>query len=368
MKPSDFLLERYFAEHEFSSPHLLCASDCETITIADVLALEDGAREQFLALRLGYTDSRGSLSLRREITALYETITPDDLLVFAGAEEAILAFMSVVLTAGDRLLAPHPAYQSLQEIARTLGADVSRVVLDEKAGWNVRADDYRILFDARTRALAVNAPHNPTGGSMIEGDFRALLDWAHENGIAVLSDEVYRLLEYDSARRLPAACDVSASAVSLGVMSKSFGLAGLRIGWLATRDRDFLRRCAAFKDYTTICSSGPSEFLAEIALRYRDLIVERNRHLIRRNLELLDNFFERHSALFSWIRPAAGPIAFPRLLTGQGTRDFCRRARTEAGVLLLPSHLFDFGDYHFRIGFGRASVPVALSRFDEWLG
>lgn len=198
-------------------------------------------------------------------------------------------------------------------------------------------------------------------------EFRRLIDACAARSITVFSDEVYRLLEYEEATRLPAACDCSATAVSLGVMSKAFGLAGLRIGWLATHDREILRRCAAFKDYTTICSSAPSEFLATIALKHWQRIVERNRSLIASNLALLDDFFARRSEIMRWQRPAAGPIAFPRLLGTETADAFCERAIREAGVLLLPSSVYQFGDQHVRIGFGRANMPAALARLDAWL-
>jgi aspartate/methionine/tyrosine aminotransferase len=367
MEMSDFLLERYFARHEFSAPYLLCASDCETWTTQEILDLEDGARERYLALRLGYTQSAGSPDLRAAIAALYETIDPEDVLVFSGAEEAILAFMSAVPEAGHHLLAPHPAYQSLQEVALSRRLDITRIVPPEEDGWRMTASLYLDQCQPETRVAVINCPHNPSGGTMPADEFRRLIDECSDRSITVFSDEVYRLLEYDESTRLPSACDCSPTAVSLGVMSKAFGLAGLRIGWLATHDREILRRCAAFKDYTTICSSAPSEFLATVALKHGQRIAERSRSLIVANLVLLDDFFARRSGIMRWQRPTAGPIAFPRLL-GEETADvFCGRALREAGVLLLPSSLYQFGDRHFRIGFGRANMPEALARLDAWL-
>ncbi len=143
--------------------------------------------------------------------------------------------------------------------------------------------------------------------------------------------EVYRGLELDPSDRLPAFADVNDRAVSLGVMSKAYGLAGLRIGWIATHDERLFRELAAFKDYATICNSAPSEFLATIALRHTGVIVERNLRIIRDNLDRLDAFFGSHADKFGWYRPKAGSMAFPALLLGD-VDEFCTDLVEKAGV------------------------------------
>jgi aspartate/methionine/tyrosine aminotransferase len=149
-------------------------------------------------------------------------------------------------------------------------------------------------------------------------------------------------------------------------MSKTYGLPGLRIGWIATHNADLYERMAALKDYTTICNSAPSEFLAELALRHRARLAARNLDIIVRNLKALDGFFAQYSEEFGWIRPGAGPIAFPKLLRGD-VSEFCHELVTRAGVLLLPGPLFDDEGNHFRIGFGRANMPEALERLEGFL-
>jgi aspartate/methionine/tyrosine aminotransferase len=149
-------------------------------------------------------------------------------------------------------------------------------------------------------------------------------------------------------------------------MSKTYGLGGLRIGWIATRDERVRARMASLKDYTTICSSAPSEFLAEVALRHGEAIAARNRALIRSNLDLLDEFFGRYQDTFSWHRPQAGPIAFPRLLRGN-VESFCDQLAAAKSVLLLPGTLYADQGNHFRIGFGRKDLPQGLRRLEEFL-
>lgn len=366
MRIRDFELERYFAEHEFSAPHLLCCSDCESLRLADLLAMEPGAREAFGELWLGYTESLGHPRLREEIAGLYEGIGPEQVLVYAGAEEAIFGAMNVLLRPGDHVIAHTPCYQSLAEVARAAGCEVTAWEAKESSGWELDPDDLKKLLRPDTRLVIVNCPHNPTGYNMGREAFEELARLSRKHGFVVFSDEVYRFLEYDPRDRLPAWCEADERGLSLGVMSKSFGLAGLRIGWIATRDRALLGRLASFKDYTTICSSAPAEFLSVVALKHRDRIVRRNREIVLRNLELLDGFFGRFPDTFSWRRPKAGPIAFPSLKRGSAEA-FCRELVERAGVLLLPGTVYGPWPENFRIGFGRSNMPACLEKFEEYL-
>lgn len=361
-----FKLERYFAKYEFNTEFLLCSSDCESMSIADLLGLEPEAAENFQHLWLGYTESRGSPALRAEICRMYETIQPDDLLVHSGAEEAIFLFMFAVFQPGDHAIVHSPGYQSLAEAARAAGCDVSPWLAREENNWALDLDELPPLMRANTKAIIINTPHNPTGYLMSPQDFDALHRFAQENHVLLFSDEVYRELEYDPASRLPAACDYGEHAISLGVTSKSYGLAGLRIGWIATRNRLIYEKMAALKDYTTICNSAPSEFLAELAMRNRHKLAARNLGIIQENLSVLDDFFLRHADLFSWVRPQAGSMAFPHYHGGD-VDEFCDRLVKKAGVLLLPGSVYDDAGNHFRLGLGRKNLPLAVKRLEEFL-
>jgi aspartate/methionine/tyrosine aminotransferase len=363
-----FQLERYFAQHEFSSSYLLCSSDLESVTVGDLLALEADATERLHELWLGYTETTGDPALRAEIATIYETISPEQVLVHAGAEEAIFNFMQVMLEPGDHVIVQWPGYQSLAEVARSIGCDVTlwRMRFDGK--WSLDTDDLSSYIKPNTRAVVVNSPHNPTGYLAGRDSLDTLINLAESHGLTIFSDEVYRGLEHDPADEQPALCDLSEQAVSLGVMSKTYGMAGLRIGWIATRNQAIYEAMASFKDYTTICNSAPSELLATIALRHRDGIVARNLDLIRHNLDLLDASFAAHSDRFEWHRPKAGPIAFPKLAGGARAAPFCAQLVEQAGVLLLPGDLIDpAAASHFRIGFGRRNMPDALEQLSGWL-
>jgi aspartate/methionine/tyrosine aminotransferase len=334
----------------------------ELLTMAD-----DETRRLWDGLTLGYTESTGHPLLRREIAALYDGIDPDEVLVFAGAEEAIFCLANVMLGPGDHAVVTWPGYQSLYDVARATGADVTLHELREADGWRIDLDRLRAQVTPATRLLIVNAPHNPTGMLPDRATWDGLVALAEETGAHLVVDEVYRFLEFHEADRLPAGADATPRGVSIGVMSKSFAMAGLRIGWLATHDRELLDRCARFKDYTTICSAAPSEILALIGLRARDRILARSRGIVADNLALLDPFFERWADRFSWVRPTAGSVGFPRLTAPGVSVDAWSSELVEAcGVLLMPGSLFGVPGDHFRLGFGRTDLPVALERLEDF--
>ena len=368
MRIAEFALERYFARWEFAVEHLLCASDVQGVPMADLLSLaDDETRDLWDRLTLGYTESTGHPLLRREIASLYEGLDAADVLVFAGAEEAIFCLMNVLAGPGDHVVATWPGYQSLFEVARAAGADVTLHELHESDGWALDVDRLLASLTPATRLVVVNAPHNPTGMLPGAGEWAALTGALDARGIHLLADEVYRWLEFDEADRLRAGAEAFERGISLGVMSKSFAMAGLRIGWLATRDRELLARCAAMKDYTTICSSAPSEILALIGLRARDRILARSRGIVAAGLGRLDGFFEDWADRFEWVRPRAGSVGFPRLtVPGLRIDDWAAGLVEAEGVLLLPGSQFGHPGNHFRIGFGRTDLPEALEGLERY--
>jgi aspartate/methionine/tyrosine aminotransferase len=367
MKIAPFQLERFFVPYEFSVKYLLGSSDCQTMSIGELLALDPQATEQFQKHGLGYTEYEGLPELREQIATHYTQINPSQILVYTGAEEAIFGFMNTTLQSGDHIIVQAPAYQSLYEIARANSCEVSLWMTDETDTWSLDLNWLKDNLRPNTRAVVVNSPHNPTGSLMSKATQSELITILREREILLFSDEVYRGLEHHPADQLPAACDLYEHAVSLGVMSKTYGLAGLRIGWVATQNRTLFEVMATFKDYTTICNPAPSEFLSVVALKHREKIVTRNLQIIHSNLALLDSFFVRYPELFRWNRPQAGSIAFPRILFDANIEQLTLDLIEKQGVMILPSTLFFYGDKHFRLGYGRANMPEALAQFEAYL-
>ena len=375
MRIADFALERYFARWEFAARHLLCASDVQGYPMSDLLALaDDEMRTLWADLRLGYSESTGHPLLRREIASLYESIEPDEILTFAGAEEAIFCLANVLVGPGDHVIATWPGYQSLYEIARAAGADVTLHELREEARWVLDLDLLRRQITPATKLMVVNAPHNPTGMLPDRATFDGLTAIAAEAGAHLIVDEVYRGLERKPDRELPPACLAYENGISLNVLSKTAGLAGLRIGWLASSRTDVLDSVAVVKDYNSICSSGPSEFLASIAVRNFNLLAGRNHALCATNLALFEAFVSRHPDFVALTPPEGSSIAFPRL-AGRAEAAFGGDAErmalallADAGVLLLPGKLYDYDARHWRLGYGRADFAEGLGELEAWVG
>ena len=371
-KLPDFALETYFSRWEFTARYHMCASDMETLSLPDLLALaSDDDRERWETLRLGYIETFGTPELRSAIADLYDSVGADHVLAFAGAEEGIFAAMQVLLSEEDHAVVITPNYQSAESIPAAV-CDTSSVALDYDGSWHL---DLNRLFDAvrpNTRVISVNFPHNPTGHVIPVDDFNAIIEFARERGIYLFSDEVYRQLERQPDIRLPQAADAYERGLSLNVMSKSYGLPGLRVGWIATQDRELLSRMERVKHYLSICNAGPSELLATIALKARESILARNHALIDTNLEKLGAFFDEHSALFEWSVPKGGCIGFPKYLGEDGVETFCEQLVNDAGALLLPASVYrsELGptpEAHFRVGFGRNGIDEGLAAMRDWL-
>ena len=367
MKIAPFALERYFAKHEFSAQYLLSSSDCESLKMSELLAMADAeTARMWEGLTLGYTESPGHPLLRETIAETYGEIEAEEVLVLAP-EEGIFLVMHTLLKPGDHVICTFPGYQSLYEVARSIGCDVSTWEPDEDRGWRFEVERLKEKLRPNTTLVVVNFPHNPTGYVPQREDFEAIVGVARENGVYLLSDEMYRLLEIDEGVTLPAACEMYERAVSLSGMSKAYGLPGLRIGWLASRDRTFLERVGLLKDYTTICSAAPSEILALIALRARSEIIRRQGERVRRNVRTLEPFFGRHQKCFKWNRPIGGSVCFPRMLLVEDTSSFCDELIKATGIMVVPSTQFQFGRHHIRIGFGREDLPEVIDRFAKYL-
>ncbi len=367
----DFELEVFFAKWEFEAQHHLTASDAQSMTLDDLLAMasqED--RDAFGKLWLGYRETQGDEALREAIAKTYKNLKAEHIQCFAGAQEGIYAAMKTLLTPADHALVVVPNYQAAETLPLDI-CEVTGIPLREDHGWTL---DLQALEDAikpNTRLVSINFPNNPTGAIPSHEDFQSLVEICRKHDLYLFSDEVYRGLE-DPKLRIPQAADVYEKGLSLNVMSKSYGLPGLRVGWLASPDTEALAACNRYKHYLSICNPGPSEHLAMIALRARDKILARNRALIVKNLHTLNDFFARHPDLFDWAPPQGGCVAYPKWRGSCDVELFCKRLLLEARVLLLPasiyrSELIQTPPDRFRIGCGRQDMNEGLEAMDAWL-
>ena len=368
MKINDFKLECYFGLYEFTAPYLLTQSDCESMTAEQLLAMEPGAKEVYLQQWLGYTETWGDPQLRELIAGLYQNMEAENILVFHGAQEAIFAYMNVMLDPGDHMIAMYPNYQSAYEVANSIpDCQFSMWWLkDDGDKWVIDFDELEGLIQPNTKVLATNSPNNPTGYTFTNDEIRRLCEICKKHDIYLFADEVYKGLEMDGEKRDWMA-DHYDRCVSLGVMSKAYGLAGLRVGWLASKDTEMLNKVVKFKHYMSICDSAPSEFLSKVALKHSDELLDRSRSLIEENIKLADQFFDKYDYLFEKKAITCGPVAFHKLLIDMPVGEFCQMAVDKKGVLLLPAGIYDMDGQYFRMGYGRKGVPEALEKFEEFL-
>lgn len=368
----DFALEVHFSRWEFNARHHMTASDMESMTLGELTQMAGpAAREQLDSLWLGYTETWGAPDLREAIAATYDGLSASNILCFAGAEEGIYAAMRVMLTPNDHAIVSVPNYQAAETVPLGLCA-VTGVPLLEDENWRLDLDAVRAAIRPNTKLISVNLPNNPTGALMPQDDFAELVEICRAHDLYLFSDEVYRLLERDESKRLPQAAEIYEKGISLNVMSKAYGLPGLRIGWIASPDTALLLKFERYKHYLSICNSAPSERLAVMALSVSDRILERNRALIAENLQKMDAFFADHADLFDWTRPDGGCVAYPRYRGADGVEAFCRDLVEEQGVLLLPasvyhSELMDAPAGRFRIGFGRRGIDAGLTAMRAFL-
>jgi len=367
----NFALEAYFSKWEFNAKHHMTASDAQSLSVNELLDLAKMPRDSLNELWLGYTETYGAPDLREAIAQTYDTMQAENILCFAGAEEGVYIAMRVLLDKEDHAIVIVPNYQAAETIPLDI-CKVSGVPLDPDNNWHLNLDDIRAAIKPNTKLISINFPNNPTGAIIPANDYAELINICRNNNLYLFSDEVYRLIELDDAQRIDQAADVYEKGISLNVMSKAYGLPGLRIGWIACQDIALLEQFERYKHYLSICNSAPSERLAVIALSVKDKILEKNRALLQKNADILDHFFADYPDLFEWKRPAGSCVAYVRY-TGHGdVKTFCQALVEESGVLLLPSSI-----YHselirspadrFRIGFGREDIEAGLAAFKEFL-
>ncbi|MEM6482259.1 MAG: pyridoxal phosphate-dependent aminotransferase [Pseudomonadota bacterium] len=368
----DFRLETHFSRWEFNAKYHLCASDAESMSLSDLLAFaSDADQTAFENMSLGYTETFGAPDLREAIAATYRRQTSDNILCFAGASEGIFAANHAILEPGDHAIVVTPNYQSHETLPLAIGS-ATGVPLDATEGWQLDVDRVVAAVRPETRLVTINFPHNPTGAILSPDRYEALIALCRHHGLYLLHDEIFHGLGPSGAAHLPFAADIYERGLSLGVMSKAYGLPGLRIGWIACQDKALLSRLERLKHYLSICNSGPSERLALIGLKARDAILARNCEIVDENLPLWEAFFAHHSALFDWQPPQGSCMAFPRYKGPNGVEAFAHDLVENCGVLLLPASIYcsELGDTpkdRFRIGLGRRGLSEGLAAMNAHL-
>jgi aspartate/methionine/tyrosine aminotransferase len=281
----------------------------------------------------------------------HSPLTNDDVLLTMGAAGALFILATSLLEKEDELVVVHPNYATNLETPRAIGATLRTIELKFENGF---APDIARIADAitpRTRYISVTHPHNPSGVCLADDQLAQLARIAEDNGIYVLVDETYRDMVF--GEQLPLAATYSARMISISSLSKTYGLPGLRIGWIICRDAGLMETFLAAKEQIHICGPVLEEELAYRYLQHRDAHLAQIRADIRAKFGLVKDWMQREGA-WEWVEPAGGCVCFPRLRRPQDidVGAFYRILLDRYGTYVGPGHWFDMPDHYMRIGFG----------------
>ena len=369
MKIGPFETEHFFARYEFTTPYQLCNSDCETLTVQKLLEMADVSMDEFGRLSLGYTESLGHPKLREQIAETYEEVSAEDVVMLGTPVEGIYLVARAALDLGDEVIVLAPAYDALiKTFEHVVGASNVRKweFVPTDTQWQLDLDQLKDLITPRTKMLVVNFPHNPTGYLPQQDQMNEIVKIVEEHGLILFCDEMYFGLVHSGTPAVKSAAVGSKRAVVLSGLSKTYGLPGLRTGWLIVQDKELRQNIVNWKFYTSICPSAPSEFLAMAAWKVREQLRDRSIAQIEHNLRLADAFFQRWPNLFIWRKPMAGSVALVGMHV-PSVMAYATQLAEEAGVLILPAVTLGSDDHHMRMGFGRAAFGEALEKFEEYL-
>lgn len=363
-----FNLEEYLFQHEHKAEISLCSSGLDSLPLQELLALaQPDSLKQWETQRLGYSTPQGLPTLREKIAKDYPALSAEQVMVFSGACEAIYLGMQALLKPNDHAVVITPCYQSLKSVAASI-CEVTEVPLRLEENWQFYPERIEEALRPNTKLIIINFPNNPTGALPGLSSIQALIEIARKRNIHIFSDEVYRLMEFNPADRLPPVATLYENGISVGSMSKAYGLPGLRIGWIATPDRTVISKLLSLRHYVTICPNTPSEALALMALEVSDTLLAKNLAHLNANFKVFEAFMAAHTEQIDWVRPKAGCLAYLRLLTGESAETFALKLLEQQKTLVLPGSLYDSPGTLIRFGFGSQSLPEALARLSRYWG
>ena len=365
MKFPEYKLVKFQSENAHRSKYFMGASGPEAISLQELLSLSSAEdRQRWQGFSLGFASSQGDEQLRELIAAEYPGLSAQNIITFAGAQEAIYATYHALLNAADKTQVITPVYEPLSIVAELIGAEVNKVPMkNADSSWQLDMDAWTDRFHPHTKLAVINFPHNPTGAMISRLQLQVMVDQCRDYDCWLFSDEVFRGLEYREADRLPPLASSYEKGISLGVMSKAYGLGGVRIGWVACQDTKLIHQLHEIKQYLSICNSRADEVLASIVLKNSRKLLTQNVEMIRNNLQIIEAASEQFSDRVEWYPPMAGCVAYPRVKNVDAANGFVEEVLDKTGILLVPGECFQQGEAHFRAGFGGRSFAYQFSRF-----
>ena len=370
MKIAAFKVEDWMNEYEKYSKYDLGNTTVQTLSLDELFELSLENKEAFFnnlcKQKLGYGYITGMPDFKKGVAKLYTTITPDDIIPTIGAAGANHLLFYSIIEPSDRVISVIPTYQQLYSIPQSFGADVQYLHLTPENNFLPDLQELKSLVNKNTKLICINNPNNPSGSLICEEMLLEIIDIAKSVGAYILSDEVYRGLN-QSDEYTPSVADLYDRGISVCSMSKIFSLAGLRLGWIATKDKQIMNSCIHHREYNMISCSLLDENIAALALKYYDKIIERNRSAIKKCLAILDEWVNNEKHI-SYIKPQAGTTAMLYYDFDMSSKDLCDKLAKEKGVFLTPGVCFET-EHCFRVGYCKSPevLKQGLEKISEFI-
>ena len=370
MKLEPFKVEKWMNEYEQYSKYDLGNTTVQNLSLDELFDLSNVDKTAFLnnlcAQKQGYGNITGNPDLKNGISKLYETVTPDGIIpTIGGAGANHLVFYSLV-EPSDSVVSIIPTYQQLYSIPESFGAEVKLLKLKKENNFLPDIDELKALVSSNTKLICINNPNNPTGALMPAKILEQIVQVAQSVNAFVLSDEVYRGLNL-TEEKTPSVADIYEKGISVCSMSKIFSLAGLRLGWVASKNKKIIENCLSHREYNMISCSITDESLAALALKNADKIIARNKKIIKECLEILDNWVKNEPD-FNYVKPMAGTTALVYYDFDMTSKELCDRLAKEAGVFLTPGFCFE-EERCFRVGYCKSPqvLKQGLEKISEFV-
>ncbi len=369
MKIRDFGVEIWMNRYETTCEWNLAETCVESLTVEELLDMA-GKKEtilsELLPMKLTYGEIEGSARLRKLVAGLYEKQAMENVVITHGAIGANALVHETLVEPGDRVISVLPTYQQHYSIPESYGADVQFLKLTEKTGFLPDLEELGRLATPGTKLIALNNPNNPTGSLMDRAYLEKIVEIARACGAWILCDEVYRGTDQDGDGMTASIADLYEKGISTGSMSKTWSLAGLRLGWIVAPAK-LIHAVSIHRDYNTISVGMLDDHFAAIALENRDKILARNHAITRTNLAILSEWVEGEP-LISWIKPQSGTTALLKYDLPMASEEFCIKLLEQTGVMLTPGSAMDMEGY-LRIGYTNAEAVLreGLKRMSAFL-
>ncbi|MGO5066488.1 aminotransferase [Clostridium sporogenes] len=370
MKIKTFKVEQWMNQYENDAIYNLAETCIDSLTLRELLKLSGKNFEEYMTnlgdIRMTYSHIYGSPKLLKGIASLFEDIKAEQIIPTHGAIGANHQVLITLLEQGDNMISVAPTYQQHYSIPESIGAKVDILKLSFENNFLPKVEDLKKMVNSNTKLITINNPNNPSGSLIPLNLLKQIIDIAKSVDAYILSDEVYRGISEDG-RYMPSIVDLYEKGISVGSMSKTFSLAGLRLGWIVSKDEKIIELCKNRRDYDTISCGVLDDIFASLALENKDAILDRNSKIVMKNRELLHKWVISEPRV-SYVKPVAGNTALIYYDVDMHSYEFCEKLLKETGVFYTPGECFDL-DYCFRIGyaFDSKTLMEGLEKTSEFI-